>query len=194
MKTRGKNSLREAEDLLAEAEHELRTEHHPAHKGQKEERTMGKKKATAKKEEPKTEAPKEKREKFERHLRVILSREQVEELSDRAAHLMEEHDSKEENQKAAQKQMKAEIEAIEAKIRETLGYVRDKAKYQDVQCERVFDYARGMVVEKRLDTDELLQERAMTADERQLGLDLEEDEKDDKSLEDEFEDDDAAAE
>jgi hypothetical protein len=157
---------------------------------------MGRKKATAKKSETETaDAPKEKREKFERHLRVILSREQVEELSDRAAHLMEEHDSKEENQKAAQKQMKAEIEAIEAKIRETLGYVRDKAKYQDVQCERVFDYARGMVIEKRLDTEETLGERQMTADERQLGLDLEEDEKDDRGLDEDFDNgDDAAAE
>lgn len=154
---------------------------------------MAAKKKTAKRnEKPNGDAPKEKREKFERHLRVILTREQVEELSDRAAHLMEEHDSKEENQKAAQKQMKAEIEAIEAKIRETLGYVRDKAKYQDVGCERVFDYARGLVIEKRLDTDEVLGERAMTAEERQLGLDLEDDAADEKNLDDEFEDGEAA--
>ena len=155
---------------------------------------MARKAAAKKSEKPKDgDEPNEKREKFERHLRVILTGEQVAELADRASHLMEEHDTKEENQKAAQKQMKAEIEALEAKIRELLGYVRDKAKYQDVQCERVFDYARGVVTERRLDNEDVLQERPMTAEERQLGLDLEDDEEESgKGLDDDFKGEDAA--
>ena len=139
-------------------------------------------------------SPHEKREKFERQLRVILSRDQVEEYADRAAHLLQERDDREVNLKAAQKQAKAEIDAIDAKFREISGYVRDKAKYQDVVCERVFDYAIGVVREVRLDTGIVLSERAMTAEERQLGLDLEDDTPDDKSLEDDFSEDGAAAE
>lgn len=145
--------------------------------------TRKKKQKTA----PASGGTEDKVEKFERHLRVILNTDQVAEYADRAAHLLSERDDKEESFKASQKQAKAEIESLEAKHRELSGYVRDKAKYQETPCERRFDYSRGLVIEKRLDTEEELSERAMTADERQLGLDLEDDAKDGKGLDDDFE-------
>lgn len=138
--------------------------------GDQKENEMARKK---KQDAPETiEDKTERRETFERHLRVILTREQIAEFADRAAHMLEERDTKEGNFEALKKQAKAELEALESKHRELSGYVRDKARYQEVQCERVFDYSRGVVIEKRLDTEETLQERAMTLDERQLGLEL----------------------
>jgi hypothetical protein len=138
-----------------------------------------------------TQAPKEKRERFERHLRVILTKVQVEEYADRAAHLLSEMDDREESLKVAAKQAKAEIESLAARMRELSGYVRDKAKYQDVECERVFDYARGTVTETRSDTGEQLSERAMTDAERQLALDLDKDDDAERGLDDDFEGSDA---
>lgn len=121
-----------------------------------------------KKDEPRRD---EKKEIFERELRVILTPEQVAERADRAAHLLQQRDDKESLAKAAQKHAKSEIDELEATMRRLGGEVRDKATYLPTRCERVFDYRTGTVTETRLDTGEVISERPMTAEERQMAFD-----------------------
>ena len=137
--------------------------------------------------------PDERREEFESDLRVILTTEQVAERADRAAHLLAQRDNKVDMAKAAAKQAKSEIDEIDANIRRLGAEVRDKACYQPTPCIRVFDYRRGVVTESRKDTGEVLHERVMTPEERQMafddrpkGDDADGDNSSSGSLEDEF--------
>jgi hypothetical protein len=111
-----------------------------------------------------------KREPFERNLRVILGPEQVAERADRVAHLLHERDHKEEMAKAALAHAKSEIKEVDAQLHRLASEVRDKACYLETKCERIFDYHTGAVTETRLDTGEVISERPMTADERQIEL------------------------
>jgi len=129
-------------------------------------------------------------EQLTRMLRVVLTRDEVEERADRAAHLLSERDAKQEMAKAAAKQMKSEIEALEAQLREVSTQVRDKACYRETVCERVFNYTAATVTVRRLDTHEVIEERAMTTSERQMGLDLDDEA---KGLEDDFNEDEPQA-
>lgn len=112
---------------------------------------------------------------FQRNLRVKLSEKEIAERSKRAAHLVAECDQKEESREAANKQAKAQIAELEAELRRISTEVRDESTYRVVRCERVFYFRTGNVVERRLDTGEVLSERAMSEWERQTELDLERD-------------------
>lgn len=104
------------------------------------------------------------------NLRCKLSVEQVADYADRAATLLADRDSKEDDQKARAKQAKSELEAVEAELRRVSNIVRTKAIYEDIQCERRFVYETKKVQEWRLDTGEMMSERDMNAHETQMGL------------------------
>ena len=119
----------------------------------------------------KKEAPRDQRvEDFDRDLRVILTTTEVAERADRAAHLIAQRDSRADMAKAAAKHAKSEIDELEATIRRLSGEVRDKACYQATACARTFDYQAGKVIETRKDTGEVISERAMTPEERQMSF------------------------
>lgn len=132
---------------------------------------MAKKKNGAAEPE-KTEEQPVKVEGFIRELRVQLKTDEIAERADRAAQLLAERDSKEEEQRAAAKHAKSVIESMEAELRRLSNEVRTKATYREVQCERRYDYRVGKIIEVRKDTDEVLFERPMTDAERQRELDL----------------------
>ena len=136
-------------------------------------------------DESKDETPPIKVESFVRELRVQLKTEEIAERADRAAQLLAERDSKEEEQKAATKHAKSVIESMEAELRRLSNEVRTKATYGQVQCERRYDYRLGKISEVRKDTDEVIFERAMTDTERQRELDLD---KPPGDLDDDFDD------
>ncbi len=130
-----------------------------------------------KKEEPKAEPeppkpPPMKVEAFTTTLRVILSKEEIAERADRAAHLLADRDSKESEQKAAQKHSKSLIDAIEAELRLVSSEVRARSTHEEVQCERRYMYDTGKVVSIRLDTGEILSTRPMAEHEKQQNLDF----------------------
>ncbi len=118
-----------------------------------------------KKPEPKTE-------RFTQTLRVQLTTEQIAERASQAAHKLQERDNRENEMKAAVKSMKAVIEELEATLRLLSGEVRDGCTFSSVECERAFDYAKGKVIEIRLDTYEVTFSRPMREDEKQMILPL----------------------
>jgi hypothetical protein len=112
-------------------------------------------------------------ERFTRSLRIALTTEEVAQRADRAAHVLVMRDQKEAERKAANTAAKSQIEELDAELRRISGEIRDKAKFDTVNCERRFMYRVGRIVEVRLDTKEEIHESAMTLEERQLEMDLE---------------------
>lgn len=124
-------------------------------------------KSTTKKTDSKSDS---KTERYTQSLRVQLTPEEVADRADRAAQKLNERDEKEADMKAATKHAKGVIEEIEAQMRQLSTEVRTRSTYRMVDCERVYDYGRGVVEERRLDTFEVLSSRAMTEAERQREL------------------------
>jgi len=106
-------------------------------------------------------------EKITKNLRCDLSEKDVAERSDRVAHLIAKKETKEEELKLQQKQAKNEIGMVEAEIAHLASEVRDRATYRDIECERQYRISEGKVVDVRLDTNEVVFERALMAAELQ---------------------------
>ena len=53
-----------------------------------------------------------------------------------------------------------------------ISRVRDEVEYRQVECEQRLDWSRGKVTVVRVDTGEVLEENDMTADERQVEMEL----------------------
>ena len=110
---------------------------------------------------------------FRQNLPVILKREEIEERAQRAAHLVADHDVKAAQFKDEAANNKRTLGALETQIRELSGEVRSGKTYLDVQCERVFNWTKGTVQDRRTDTGECLTERAMSEAEKQKALPFE---------------------
>lgn len=129
-----------------------------------------KKTLTAKKSTAKAGLPLVKIEPYTENLKCILTKDEVADRADRAAALLQDRDSKEEEQKARAKAAKAEIDSLEAELRRVSNEVRTKAAYQDVRCERRYIYSKGKVQEWRLDTGAMVFERELLDTEKQREL------------------------
>lgn len=81
-------------------------------------------------------------------------------------------DSKE-RKKDVDDQLKSEITGHEMKVQSICRKVNNGYEYRDIDCEEKHNFAQGVVTITRLDTGEMVKERAMTEDERQKDLDLE---------------------
>lgn len=108
---------------------------------------------------------------FTRNLRCELTQEELNTLARDAARLVNEIDQKDEDQKAASKQAKAQIAELIATHRRISEEIRVGATHKPVRIERRYYYRTGQVVEVRLDTEKVINERAMTDRERQLDFD-----------------------
>ena len=85
----------------------------------------------------------------------------------------DEIDTLEDDKKSAADGFKAKIELAEGKRRELVQKLRSGEEVRAVECIERFVYERNAVEEIRTDTNQKLSERAMTADERQGKLPLE---------------------
>jgi hypothetical protein len=107
---------------------------------------------------------------FNRSLRCELSEGEVNERAKRITRLLSQKAQRQEAAKAATAHLKAEIKEFDAEIGKLAREVDDSACYRDVPCERRFIYRTGKVEEIRLDSKEMIYERAMDGEERQLEL------------------------
>lgn len=73
-------------------------------------------------------------------------------------------------QKAVKEEMKQRLEDLEGEVGKLARIVRDKAEDRDVECRIVHDYLANAVQVVREDTGEVIEARAMTDRERQIGL------------------------
>jgi hypothetical protein len=126
-----------------------------------------KRRGRGKKQQPDNGAGCIKVEHTQKRLRCPLTDAEVLERADRAAHLVEDAEAREQEFDAAKKQAKAEIDRINAEHRALSAQVRDRAEYRVIDCEVRLDFKTNMVTTLRLDSGEVESERAMTIIERQ---------------------------
>lgn len=112
-----------------------------------------------------------------RHLKIALTREEIEERADRASYLWAELGKLEAEAKSIASTFKAKISEIEGKLDTLQQQVRDRCAYGDVDCDVVFDFREKSVYTIRLDTKEEVDRRDMRRDEAQEVFEFKEPEK-----------------
>lgn len=114
--------------------------------------------------------PPDKSECYSTELKCELSAAEVAQRADRAATVLAARDEKVAEAKAAAKHAKGVVETLESELRTLSGEVRSRATFRRVECERRYNYRRGLVTVTRLDTRSVVEERKMTEVERQMHL------------------------
>lgn len=128
-----------------------------------------------KSQEPKESTPKDsdvRVELCEEQLKCQLTDDELDKIADRSAHLTGEIESKRAEMKAAQSSQASEIKSLESQLSSLAGKRRDRCEYRMIECQRVFDYRSNEVRVVRLDTNEVVRQRAMIGSEREMELRL----------------------
>lgn len=141
--------------------------------------------AARKKKTEKTRPEDIKREPFRQKLQANLKPSEVTDRAQRAAHLVQDHDAKVETFKEQAAENKLALKRIGAELREVSEEVRSGKTWRDVACERIYNWTDGSVKDVRMDTGEVIAERAMSEAERQKSLPFDKPESSD-DLDDEF--------
>ncbi|MCK9556291.1 hypothetical protein M0R36_10870 [bacterium] len=110
--------------------------------------------------------------KITKALKYFFTEEELRSIARQMAEQVLAVEDAEENKKTVTAQLAAEVKAAVSVLRETSQKHRAGFEYRPTECKEENDYKRGMVVITRLDTGEIVNERAMTVEERQLGLAL----------------------
>ena len=103
-------------------------------------------------------------------MKVALTQAEILEQAEQMARAQQEGGQAEADLSSIKKQYAAKIEDAAAAINRAAGLIRDKFWFRAVKCERHLNYTTGRVVELRLDTMEVVCERSMTEDERQMEI------------------------
>lgn len=127
----------------------------------------------SKKEEKVTEPKIEKKE-YTCNLKVMLTQEELVGMGEAMAEASREKAEAESELTSVKKQIQGKIEMAQLAMNRAADLIRDKFQFRPVDCERVFDYTKGVVTEVRLDTNAEISKRSMTEEEKQMNLPLEE--------------------
>ena len=103
-------------------------------------------------------------------LRVQLTTEEIIAAGDDLAEALGEITDLESELDELKKHFKSRITELENKVEQRRKKVHDKSEYRKVDCVEVKNNTNGDVIRIRMDTNEILDERNMTADERQGSL------------------------
>lgn len=109
-----------------------------------------------------------------RYLTCHLTHEEVSRASDELARHLDEKEAIESELTAIKSQFKAKIEQADANIGVKKRLVRDKKEMRPVDVEVVSDYTDCTVKVTRTDTGEIIEDRKMTGDEKQLRIEFDE--------------------
>lgn len=100
-----------------------------------------------------------------RHLKVTLTRDELEERADRSSHVWAEHCATETEMKTIAANYKAKIAELRGKHDVLEREIRDKCTYRDIECSIEYDYNTRKVTARRNDTGETVEERDMLNEE-----------------------------
>lgn len=103
-------------------------------------------------------------------LRVFLTEDEKRVLAERMAEKQAELETLEDEKKAITKEYGSKIDLVTGEIRLASNTYRQGWELRDVECSEVWDYPRGTVYVKRLDTGEIIKSRRMSQDEMQGSL------------------------
>jgi hypothetical protein len=102
--------------------------------------------------------------------RVELTEEEVRDAADRMADLFDQLKRIEEEAKSIANGYKAKTKELDAQFAQAQLLVRNKYEQRLVECVRTWNYKTCRVVTVRTDTGAIVEDRAMSADERQEKL------------------------
>ena len=104
------------------------------------------------------------------YLKCHLTEKEKTELSAKIAKAISDRASAEAKLKEVSTSIKAQIAQLDAEISEKALQINNGYEYRNVECRMDKDYRLGSVTITRLDTGEVIRERPMTAEERQMEL------------------------
>ncbi len=104
------------------------------------------------------------------YLKCQLTEKEKTELSSKIAKAISDRASAEGKLKEVSTSIKAQIAQLDAEISEKALQINNGYEYRNVECRMDKDYRLGSVTITRLDTGEVIRERPMTAEERQMEL------------------------
>ena len=104
------------------------------------------------------------------YLKCLLTEKEKTELSAKIAKAISDRTSAEAKLKEVSASIKAQIAQLDAEISEKALQINNGYEYRNVECRMDKDYRLGSVTITRLDTGEVIRERPMTAEERQMEL------------------------
>ena len=104
------------------------------------------------------------------YLKCQLTEKEKTELSAQIAKAISDRASAEAKLKEVSASIKAQIAQLDAEISEKALQINNGYEYRNVECRMDKDYRLGTVTITRLDTGEVIRERPMTAEERQMEL------------------------
>lgn len=110
---------------------------------------------------------------FENTLKCALTDEELQAKGAQLADAIDEGKRLDEEFTGVKQQFKAKIDGASARAAGLASTIRAKAEYRSVKCSRRYDFANGEVREYRDDTMTEISRRAMTNDDRQQHLPLE---------------------
>lgn len=111
-----------------------------------------------------------KKKKIGKYLPVMLTDDERLEKADELAEASQAVDNANANKRYVLSQMQTEIKTAEARREKLAGIVSSKREYREVTVEVQFDFEKGEYREIRTDTGELVTQRSMTDDERQISI------------------------
>ena len=118
----------------------------------------------------KTEEPKTKTTTETKILKCELTQAEVLVAADELARALDELHSAQSETESLKRQMKAKEAALEARITEKQLLVRNKYDFRKVECRNVLDFNTLEAYTLRLDTNEEIERRPLTMDEKQGSL------------------------
>jgi len=125
----------------------------------------------------KTDEPKVKTTHETRLLKCELTEEEVRVAAQELARNLDELEALDDKRKEVVADFKAQIEAKEAAAKVQRNLVRNKYDYRNTPCTMVLDYTTCTVVVTRDDTGATVSERKMQAEEKQMNMGFDGDEK-----------------
>jgi len=105
-----------------------------------------------------------------RELRVIVPREELQQLGEKLAREVQDLDDAMTRHGAARKSMKEDEETRNGSIKRISRIVATGIDHRPVRCARFYDFGAGKVTISRIDTGEIVQTREITDRERQDNL------------------------
>ena len=109
---------------------------------------------------------------YRENLTCKLTDRELLDLGDRMAEVGQSYSEEESALDGIKSEYKARLTKLESEGALLATKIRAKNETREIQCERVYDYAARKIIERRLDTQEIVRTREMTDSEAQMELDL----------------------
>jgi len=121
-------------------------------------------------EDTEDEQPKQRIEKVIKSLKCRLTDEEFVQASEELAKALDRKTALEEALQSIKAQYKSDIQRCDADVFTNTSKVRNKYVYREIICEKIFDYENTKVMIVRKDTGEIVNDRTMFDDEKQMKL------------------------